>query len=396
MEGTAVADTSRDDVVNPGNAQHLGATDEKPAEEVPVSEATEVDADANDAESHEVTPSGYVMKSEPEPAEPVESASPCGDCGTDPCCCGRSGVIEFHGPMAVVTTHPPNAMFLSPVPDTATVLPDGASSFSFQLDLSNIIIRELDSGTITDYDLEDLRATADWRMRMGAGELQLRLPVVNRGPGFIDDIITTYHGWLSLPDALRADLPDNQFSYVIVSRQGPVLNGTSGTGLGDLTVGYKLPLWDSRDGRDAAAVRAIAKLPTGDTGHYFSSGAVDASLGVLYQRQFGGRWRLYANADYQLLGDAGLPNIVQQDTITTLWAAEYALSHATTLVGQYHTQRNPLRIGSFEADKDPQELALGFHTRLSDRLVWTGGFNEDIYPETAPDFVVFSHFKWSF
>lgn len=53
-------------------------------------------------------------------------------------------------------------------------------------------------------------------------------------------------------------------------------------------------------------------------------------------------------------------------------------------------------MGSKEADKDAQELALGFNKRFGDNLVWTGGFNEDLNPETAPDFAVNTELKWEF
>ena len=51
------------------------------------------------------------------------------------------------------------------------------------------------------------------------------------------------------------------------------------------------------------------------------------------------------------------------------------------------TYQRLLRL-SKEADKDAQELTLGFNHRLGPKLVWSGGFVEDAYPETAPDFVI--------
>jgi hypothetical protein len=213
----------------------------------------------------------------------------------------------------------------------------------------------------------------------------------------LDGIIRSWHGFFSLPNALRDTLPDNQYHYVIVTRDGPVLNGSPGSGLGDLTVGYKTKLWDRGEGKDAAAVRAAVKLPTGDSSQYFSSGALDVSVGVLYQRQLMGRMRGYLNYDYVLIGDPDLPNIEHQNFAALMLGAEYALAHSWTLQGLYQTTTvSPLIIGSREGDKSPQQLSFGLAHRVNDKMVWTGSFSEDIYPETAPDFVLSTGLKWEF
>ncbi|MCC7479438.1 DUF3187 family protein [bacterium] len=324
----------------------------------------------------------------------------CDDCGGDGCVDvpGKAcGILEFHGPLNVINTHPPTAIFLGPVPEAAAVLPEGRTDFRLHLDLTNVILRELDSGIITDYDFEQLRLTADWRQRAGSGELSVRVPLNYRSHGFMDNIISQWHGWLGLPNGLRNRFPDNMYRFTIVTREGVVFNDEGdSSGIGDISVGYKLPLWNHEDGRDAASVRAVAKLPTGSPDHAFGSGNFDFQIGALYQHQFGSRWRGYANVDYVFVGEPDWDNVGWQDMPTYLAGVEYAWDHGFTVGANYRIQRNGLRVGSKEADKDAQELALGFSKRFSDTLVWTGGFNEDLNPETAPDFVVNTELKWEF
>jgi hypothetical protein len=82
--------------------------------------------------------------------------------------------------------------------------------------------------------------------------------------------------------------------------------------------------------------------------------------------------------------------------MVALLGAEYAICDGTTVTAQYRIHENPLRNGNIEADKTAQLIELGFHRRVADGVIWSGGFSEDFYPETAPDFVVFSEVKWEF
>jgi len=304
------------------------------------------------------------------------------------------GTIEFFGPLAVINQHPPNLLFLSPVPERALVLPDGSSYLKLKLDWTNVIIRELDSGIVADYDFETIRTTLDYHRGWGGGEASIRVPYMHRGHGLLDNAISTWHGWFGLPNGLRTKFPDYQYRYLIVSREGLVYNDEGDRhGLGDVVLGYKYPLDLELEG-GMAAVRTAVKLPLGDPDSAFGSGSVDYQLGALYEQQLTPHWRAYFNADWVFIGEPDWENVGYQDTLTTLWAVEYALEPGTSLVAQFRTQRNALRIGSFEADKDAQELALGFNLRLNDNLVWSGGFNEDINPETSPDFVVMTNLMW--
>lgn len=370
----ALADTARDDAVNPGNAAHLGAV------EAPL---TVVD-DETDPET-----GGGEGESSGQAAQPGCCAGSCEHAG--------GGTLEFFGPIAIINQHPPTLLFLAPVPEPATVLGPGESYARFKLDWSNNIIRELDDGVIWDFDFETVRVELDYHRGLKGGELSARLPYYSRTHGVLDGIIADWHNFFGQRNGHRDDFPDYLYRYTIVTRDGVVYNEEGDTaGIGDLAVGYKYPLWDRDDGREAAAVRAGVKLPLGDSGKALGSGNWDWQLGALYQRQFGERFRGYVNVDWVFVGEPDWQDIAYQDMLTTLWAAEYAWRPDTTIVAQYRTQRNPLRVGNEEADKDSQELALGFNRRLSDHLVWSGGFNEDVNPDTASDFVVMSHLRWEF
>jgi hypothetical protein len=322
--------------------------------------------------------------------------APCSKCrGCTSCCDCRSGTIEFFGPMAVLNQHPPALLTLQPEPDVATVLEDGESFFRYKLDITNVFLRELDSGVIVDYDYEELRSTLDYTLGSFGGEFSVELPISQRGGGFLDELIDSWHQWFGLQSGIRANFPDNGFRYIIATREGPVYNGEESFGIGDLALTYKFPLMDDGAG-DALAVRAGVKLPTGDPDQALGSGNVDYSLGALWQKQITPHIRGYANVDYIFVGEPDWENIGWQDSLITAWALEYAIKRHTSLTALFRTHRNPLRTGSNQGDKDSQTLGLGLNHRLADDLVLTAGFDEDINPETAPDFIAVLHLKWEF
>lgn len=328
------------------------------------------------------------------PEETAPAATAIDENGCERCQC-QPGTLEFYGPLSAINTHPPNLLFLSPPPENAAVLDPGRSYVKFKLDYTNVIILERDHGTYIFYDYEGMRAAAEYHKRMGRGEFSAQLPFYYRAQGWLDPIMADWHKLFGLPNGLRNRYPDRHYRYTIIKRDGLVYSdGPGAFGLGDLALGYKYPLWNECDGANAASVRVMAKAPLGNPDFAMGSGNWDASLGVMYQRQIRPHLRGYVNIDYVWTGAPEWDNIQSNDMLIHNWMLEYAVSHSTSLVCQYRMNTNPLRTGNKEADKDAQELTLGFNHRIGPRLVWSGGFVEDAYPETAPDFVLSTDLKW--
>ena len=397
----AWADSTRDGIVNQGNAKQLGAVERDTAPE-PVSRDEDLPAEA-DATEVQLADNADSASPDTSTCTCKQRCDACGDsaCGCDSCdtceSCNTCRALEFFGPMGIINMHPSNAIFLTPTPERAVMMRAGQRSFSFKLDFASNMIRELDSGIVASYDFEDLHMTGEFREATKHGEYSVSIPLRYRSHGTLDGIITDWHKFFGLPRGLRDDYPNKLYQYTIVTRQGPVFNDEGDSfGLGDITLGYKHSLSASADGSEALALRTALKLPTGDSASANGSGGMDVSVGALYQTQLSPHLRAYLNADFIFIGEPDWQNIEHQDAHTYGTSMEYALDHSTTLVGQWRIQSNPLRVGSFEADKDSQEVQLGINTRINDRLVWTFGFGEDAYPETAPDFSLSSYLTWDF
>ncbi len=334
------------------------------------------------------------------PASASEDAPPEADATAPDCtcehCAPRAGTLEFYGPLSAINTHPPNLLFLAPPPEAAAVLKPGRQTALVKLDYTNVIILERDHYTWVEYDYEGARVAAEYHRGLAHGELSVQLPFYYRDRGWLDPVMATWHSIFGLPNGLRDRYADNRYRYTIRMRNGLVYgDGPGARGVGDLSVGYKQALWDRGNGRDAAALRAMVKAPTGDPQHAMGSGNWDFSLGALYQRQLRAHLRAYANVDYIWTG-APEWDIAANDLLISNWALEYSVSPRTTVLAQYRINTNPLRTGSKEADKNAQELTFGFNHRIQPNMVWSGGFVEDINPETAPDFVISTDLKWEF
>ena len=149
-----------------------------------------------------------------------------------------------------------------------------------------------------------LIATPEFRQGLLGGEVSARLPITSRTHGVLDNIIADWHKWFGLRNGHRDEFPNYMYHYTIVTREGLGYNDEGDTfGIGDLALTYKYPLWDREEGCDAAALRAGIKVPLGSPDKALGSGNWDLQVGALYQRQFGERWRGYANIDWVFVGD---------------------------------------------------------------------------------------------
>jgi hypothetical protein len=302
---------------------------------------------------------------------------------------------EFFGPVGMVGQHPPAVLFLSPQPESALVLRDGAQRFDFKLDYANHMIRERGDGVIVDYDFETLRGGLEYRRGTPLGELSVLNSVTYRSHGILDNTIREFHDFFNMPNALRTELQSGMYRYVIATRDGLAYNGEGDVlGLGDTTLGLKHQVFMRRDGEEALAFRGQVKVPTGSSGDALGSGNWDFSLGLLYQFHIEPKTRAYFNTDYVWTGQPDWQNVGYQDIFSYMFGVEQVVGKHSTVTGQFHLSRNPLRTGNEEADKDAQELTFALNHRIKHNLVWTTGIHEDIGPETAPDFLVLNYLSW--
>jgi hypothetical protein len=66
------------------------------------------------------------------------------------------------------------------------------------------------------------------------------------------------------------------------------------------------------------------------------------------------------------------------------------------VTGQVNFAQYPLSTSTGTLDRDSNELLFGFHKLLGKRLLFSGGFSEDMRTDTAPDFGIMGELRWRF
>ncbi|MBI3932694.1 MAG: DUF3187 family protein [Acidobacteria bacterium] len=255
------------------------------------------------------------------------------------------------------------------------------------------------SGTPNDvaYIVDGEHGRLDLEVRRGLGpgwDAGIRVPVLWRGGGFLDDVIDAWHGVttrLGLPDNDRSDFPTDRLRVEGHDGDGrPVAwPGRSGAGLGRLEVDARWAPVRPVDGRGwTAAVVGRVAAPTG-TGPFTGTG-LEAGAQLVAARGLGSAFDVYAGAgatasstrraaglDYARHRAHGFLVLEWRPARRlSLLVETSAASRLVTSLADYPALVSYLRIGA--------QLDVGARWRLE------GGFTENLaHQQATTDFGVF-------
>jgi hypothetical protein len=357
-----------------GEKDNDAVATEEPAAELVFSEEVSVEPEQEVSE-------GLAILEEHEPEEVVEKPA-------------EVEVGRFFGPLPTRNQHPLHLMFYNFPVERAQVLPDGDREFVFRFEGSSNMVKKAEAGTIVDLDLECWNYSLEYRRGTRWGELSVQVPIRDNTHGFMDNIIDGWHGLLGLPRGDRPDYPANDYHFFVRNADGDVLNVPSDMfGLADISVAWKGEI--SSSSRSTLAYRTAVKLPTGDPDDGLGSGGTDFGVGLAYERLWH-RWAGYANLNYIVIGNPDFAGFEASNVWTGSVACEYRLRPTWWLTGQVNFAQYPLSTGTGTLDRDSNELVFGFHKLLGKRLLFSGGFSEDMRTDTAPDFGIIGELRWRF
>jgi hypothetical protein len=290
--------------------------------------------------------------------------------------------------------HPLHLIFYNFPAERAQVLHDGEREFVFRFEGSSNMVKKAEAGTIVDLDLESWNYTLEYQQGTPWGELSVQVPVRDNAHGFMDNIIDGWHGLLGLPRGDRPDYPANDYHFFVRSGNGGVLNFPSDKfGIADISLAWKGEI--NSGPRGTLAYRAAVKLPTGNAEDGLGSGGADFGVGLAYEKLWH-RWAGYANLNYIIIGDPDFVGYETNNVWTGSVACEYRLRPTWWVTGQVNFAQYPLSTGAGTLDRDSNELLFGFHKLLGKRLLFSGGFSEDMRTDTAPDFGIIGELRWRF
>jgi hypothetical protein len=237
-------------------------------------------------------------------------------------------------------------------------------------------------------DAETREARLTFRYFLAPLELRLQLPYHYIGGGNLDSFVDSFHDAFGLPEGARPRQPRDAIR-VSYQRDGVTLfdQRSSDSGLGDVSIdlGYQLL---TRGDRRAAAWLSI-KLPTADEDELRGSGAVDVSVSVAGERNFGPRWDAFAQISATWLGEGDLLPRQQRD-FSVSGLAGVSVRVVGNLYAKLQLDAHTAVFDGSDLDYFDEALILsgGGEYRLPNDWVFDFGISEDIAVDQSPDLVL--------
>ncbi len=132
-------------------------------------------------------------------------------------------------------------------------------------------------------------------------ELNLDIPVLIVGSGFMDGFLGDYHDAFGLDDYGRSRRPDNDFLYEVRRDGDLIIKGESGVALGDVRIAVKKSLINSDT--LILSIKGDIEIPLSDAKKGYSNGSLDAGISVLIDKPVSDRVVTYWNLGAIFPGD---------------------------------------------------------------------------------------------
>lgn len=250
------------------------------------------------------------------------------------------------------------------IPFRTLLLPSNKEQWAFSWRNAN----EFRSTSALVEDIETNQLEATYRRSLGPRwEIEARATLRNRGGGFMDPLIETWHRWIGFAQPLREVLPQGR---AILREPGRFQYG-SATGWGDLPV---LVRHDLGDGWSAAAG---LELPLGNSGQAMGNGRVDIGASLAKVQAITETLRFHAMLGWTWqAGLGGLPGSnrwIRQLAYGLEWRASQSLS----ILVQSQGETAPYRSLDANANREHRTLSIGARIALPRGESLTLWFDED-------------------
>ena len=245
--------------------------------------------------------------------------------------------------------------------------------------------------TESDYALSQLTLHPSFNLNNHI-ELSFNLGVIYYWGGFLDSFVSSYHGWLNLPNGQRDRVSDFKTKYRIATSEFAWIERDKPTAsLRDTMVMTRVEVLDSPS--TIITVAVAAEFPTGNKLYGVSNGANDYGLAFYFdQKIFIPQFYFYYIFGYMYLGrfqykGVKLPHksTKWQHAITLEWLPnDFWATFQVQVIGEesvYETDNEFL-------DKDAWILNIGFTFLRTNKSLWQFIFTEDLNYRNTPDFTL--------
>ena len=294
--------------------------------------------------------------------------------------------------MPVRTQNPIFLLFYRMPPSGAAIPEAGHGTIELSSDYTSYFRVDMrEEGSLAMLDGELWRNTLRARLGLGrSAALELELPMLYGGGGFLDRHIEDYHDLFGFNQEGRDKNPDDQFGFLLASEGGIAYRlPENELAVGDISLTFDWLARRETDGAPGVLLRAGLELATGDETRGFGSGHTDGGVGLALRKRLGA-YHLYGNVAYQLLTrpDAFVrAGVKTRNNWTADVGAERALGVTTSIVLQFGFEESPLIGNALQAvDDNSSTVTFGVVVRPAERWGLDFYFVEDVDGESTQDF----------
>lgn len=304
---------------------------------------------------------------------------------------GSSATALDMVPFSTTNQNPLVAVYGLPSAGPATVLAPGLLLAEMRADIASNFTRSNRANESILLDGETYRFTLSLRRGIKEDfEIGLEIPFIMHRDGFLDRFIIGWHDTLQLPQGGRDRVPRNRLAYRYRNDDQTLLAlEKEQEGFGDLRL---TGAWQLRrpagHEKEALALRASLKLPTGDEDRLLGSGSTDLALWLSGSESFReGSLVLFGAAGTLLMSDGEVlakqhRNVVGFATFGGGWRPLPWLAFKTQVDGH-----SPFYDSDLRELSSSMQLTIGGTLGLTDSLHLDIGVSEDIVVKSASDVV---------
>ncbi len=270
---------------------------------------------------------------------------------------------ERQGPdqiLPIQNTRSINQTYLRPFPFGSLLTP-GSTQNDWQLLIQN----EFRAYPTIREDGETWRLRYSRRFSTNQGEWLISLPLIHRGGGVLDPFIDWWHQNIAHHVSPgRESTPYGRYRFRL--HDGTEVE--SGTGFGDLTLGYSF--------RIPGEPQISLKLPTGNPNLLLGSGGVDLAISAHQTWKLAPRYNFTAQASLTYQSQSPL----WADTTNWVPAYNLALAYSPSLkqtwILQVTSEGSPVKNGQTYLDQNNRIVSLGL-SQATKNGTWTYWISED-------------------
>ena len=212
-------------------------------------------------------------------------------------------------------------------------------------------------------------------------QVDIEVPFLSIGGGMLDNLVQEFHDAAGLGQSGRDTFPKNATTLALfLDGQKIFRSGFNYSGLGDVVVSAKVPLYEGGPVIPMLGARVAVKLPTGNPDHLLGSGNVDVGVNLTASKMFGASC-LHFNLGAVRPGGWDLLPQLDPEPYYTLLVAWEIVSSANSNIS--YLVQDLARTSTFREATDSElgdvshEISFGIKVDVSRNLRLVGALTEN-------------------